>query len=91
MAALTSCAGSQVCGSGNKYLAVISFNYGSGTSFISVATAAEQAYTSGSYQARLTIDALADFWIAELGGETACAGAVRTVQALTLWLPCRPT
>ena len=48
MASLTVCTGSS-CGTGNTYLAAISFAY-SGVAFIDIATAAERAFKSGSFQ-----------------------------------------
>ena len=40
------------CGTGNNYLAAVSFNYAAGTSFNNTATAAQRAYSSGAFQVR---------------------------------------
>ena len=38
------------CGTGNNYLAAVSFNYAAGTSFNDTATAAQRAFSSGAFQ-----------------------------------------
>ena len=38
------------CGTGNNYLAAVSFNYAAGTSFNNTATAGQRAYSSGAFQ-----------------------------------------
>ena len=51
IASTTSC-NVTTCGTGNNYLAAVSFNYAAGISFNNTATAAQRAFSSGAFQVR---------------------------------------
>ena len=46
----TSSCNTSTCGTGYNYLAALSFNYPTGSSFNNTATAAQRAFSSGAFQ-----------------------------------------